>query len=86
MKSPFSCVIIFVFIANVLKTRKQSLCNIYKTSAIVINAIDSFEKSVKNSEKETYKAALEIVHFYRSFTCFSFIISVFVINYLISSV
>ena len=46
MKSPFFRVIIFVFVVNVLKTRKQGLCNIYKTSTIVINAIDSFEKSV----------------------------------------
>ena len=46
MKSPFFRVIIFVFVVNVFKTRKQGLCNIYKTSTIVINAIDSFEKSV----------------------------------------
>lgn len=46
MKSPLSHAIIFVFVVNVFKTRKHSLCNIYKTSKIVINAIDSFEKSV----------------------------------------
>lgn len=46
MKSPFSHAIIFVFVVNMFKTRKQGLCNIYKISLIVINAIDSFEKSV----------------------------------------